>query len=64
MATINPTPDGAPPLAQPSKPGLALPAFACDAHCHIFGPFDRFPAAGRSQLHAARSAGNGAPPPA
>lgn len=43
MATINPTPDGAPPLAQPSKPGLALPAFACDAHCHIYGPFDRFP---------------------
>lgn len=24
-------------------PSLALPAGACDAHCHIFGPFDRFP---------------------
>lgn len=37
------TPDGAPPLASPRKPLIALPAGACDSHCHIFGPFDRFP---------------------
>lgn len=24
-------------------PKLALPANACDAHCHVFGPADRFP---------------------
>lgn len=27
----------------PSKPRLALPAGACDAHVHVFGPGDRFP---------------------
>lgn len=27
----------------PSKPVLGLPVGACDAHCHIFGPQDRFP---------------------
>jgi 2-pyrone-4,6-dicarboxylate lactonase len=27
----------------PSKPALRLPPGACDAHCHIFGPQDRFP---------------------
>ena len=27
----------------PSKPKLTLPAGACDAHVHIFGPSDRFP---------------------
>jgi 2-pyrone-4,6-dicarboxylate lactonase len=27
----------------PTAPKLTLPAYACDAHCHIFGPFDRFP---------------------
>lgn len=32
----------------PSKPTLTLPAGACDAHVHVFGPGDRFPyAAGR-----------------
>jgi predicted TIM-barrel fold metal-dependent hydrolase len=40
---MTPTPDGPPPLLHPSKPRLRLPALACDAHCHIYGPFDRFP---------------------
>lgn len=27
----------------PSKPRIALPPGACDAHCHVFGPAARFP---------------------
>jgi len=30
-------------LSQPSKPAFKLPANACDAHCHIFGPAKQFP---------------------
>ena len=30
-------------LAQPSRPTLTLPALACDAHVHVFGPASRFP---------------------
>ena len=31
------------------RPRFKLPAHACDAHCHVFGPADRFPyAPGRS----------------
>jgi predicted TIM-barrel fold metal-dependent hydrolase len=35
-----------PPLhasCSPRTPALELPAGSCDAHCHIYGPFDRFP---------------------
>jgi 2-pyrone-4,6-dicarboxylate lactonase len=31
------------PHPNPSKPALVLPANACDAHCHVFGPGERFP---------------------
>jgi len=27
----------------PVAPRHALPALACDSHCHVFGPYDRFP---------------------
>jgi 2-pyrone-4,6-dicarboxylate lactonase len=27
----------------PKRPGIVLPAGACDAHCHVFGPAARFP---------------------
>jgi predicted TIM-barrel fold metal-dependent hydrolase len=37
------------PDPNPVKPRFALPPGACDTHCHIFGPADRFPySAGRS----------------
>lgn len=32
-----------PPHPDPRRPQLALPALACDAHCHVFGPAARFP---------------------
>jgi len=32
-----------PPLDQPRMPSLRLPPGSCDAHCHVFGPFDRYP---------------------
>jgi 2-pyrone-4,6-dicarboxylate lactonase len=40
---MNHAPDGPPPNPSPRKPGFALPAGACDSHCHIYGPFARFP---------------------
>ncbi|WP_246667073.1 amidohydrolase [Agrobacterium sp. T29] len=36
-------PEGEPPLAQPRKPRTVLPSGSCDSHCHIYGPFARFP---------------------
>jgi 2-pyrone-4,6-dicarboxylate lactonase len=49
---------------RPSKPRFQLPAGAVDAHCHVFGPEDRFPYAperkytpcdaGKDQLFALR----------
>ena len=32
-----------PPDPDTRNPGIELPAGACDAHCHIFGPAHRFP---------------------
>lgn len=32
-----------PPVANPRKPRYKPPEGACDAHCHVFGPADRFP---------------------
>jgi predicted TIM-barrel fold metal-dependent hydrolase len=38
----------APPLPHPTRPKYTPPPLACDAHCHVFGPPERFPyAAGR-----------------
>ena len=38
-----------PPDPNPTVPAFRMPAGACDAHCHVFGPADRFPyAADRS----------------
>ena len=42
------TPGYIPPHPAPSKPRVALPPLACDAHCHVFGPADRFPYSPRS----------------
>ncbi|WP_425842313.1 amidohydrolase family protein [Streptomyces fractus] len=37
------TPSNPGPHPDPHPPTIALPAGACDAHCHIFGPTNRFP---------------------
>jgi len=45
----NPDKTCLPPDPNPLRPKLELPAGACDAHCHVFGPAARFPyAADRS----------------
>ncbi|MDB6083549.1 MAG: amidohydrolase [Gammaproteobacteria bacterium] len=48
-AEKNPLKTCLPPNPNPAKPSLLLPAGACDAHCHVFGPARKFPyAADRS----------------
>ena len=37
------TPEPLPFHPNPKKPDIALPQGACDAHCHVFGPAERFP---------------------
>jgi len=32
-----------PPLPNPTEPKYVPPPLACDAHCHVFGPPERFP---------------------
>ena len=41
--SAQPTPDGPRPLADPRAPASMPPPGACDCHCHIYGPFNRFP---------------------
>ncbi len=31
------------PPRMPSAPAAALPTHSCDTHCHVFGPYDRYP---------------------
>jgi 2-pyrone-4,6-dicarboxylate lactonase len=41
VAVMTPLP---PPHPDPHPPRLfAMPALACDSHCHVFGPYDRYP---------------------
>jgi predicted TIM-barrel fold metal-dependent hydrolase len=35
------------PAPDAGVPGWTLPPDACDAHFHVFGPYDRFPPAAR-----------------
>jgi 2-pyrone-4,6-dicarboxylate lactonase len=43
VAPFRPDPDWLPFLPSPSKPAFVPPPGAVDAHCHVFGPGDRFP---------------------
>ncbi|MGW5331274.1 amidohydrolase family protein [Streptomyces bauhiniae] len=47
------TPGWLPPHPSPSTPDFTVPPGAVDAHCHVFGPAERFPyAAGRKYTPA------------
>jgi 2-pyrone-4,6-dicarboxylate lactonase len=49
VSAKNPLKGCLPPDPNPITPHLVLPAGACDAHCHVFGPASKFPyAADRS----------------
>jgi predicted TIM-barrel fold metal-dependent hydrolase len=37
------TPTIPPPDPHPKKPSFRMPPGACDAHCHVFGPANRYP---------------------
>jgi predicted TIM-barrel fold metal-dependent hydrolase len=41
--TRNPDKTCLPPDPHPVTPSIVLPAGACDAHCHVFGPAAKFP---------------------
>ncbi|MET4806679.1 amidohydrolase family protein [Limibacillus sp. MBR-115] len=43
MPAIKPAPLCLGPLTALEAPKIALPKGACDTHCHVIGPFDRFP---------------------
>jgi len=43
MTTFKMDPDWLPYDPAPSKPAFQVPPNAVDAHCHVFGPGDRFP---------------------
>lgn len=42
-------------MTTPSQPQLRLPANACDAHVHVFGPIHRFPYARNSAIQPAEA---------
>ncbi|MGC9667569.1 amidohydrolase family protein [Planosporangium sp. 12N6] len=37
------SPNCPPPVDNPKRPDITLPALSCDSHCHVFGPADIFP---------------------
>ncbi len=46
-----------PPHPHPSRPQYRLPAGACDAHCHVFGPVAQFPYSARRTYDAPDATG-------